>query len=505
MPSKEKIVKSNSFIKSDLFILILLAIAKLILHLLTNNQYGFHRDELATLYDARNLAWGFIAYPPLTPFLGSIELKLFGTSLVGFRFFSALSQSIVMVIAGLMAKELGGYRKAQIFAALGTGIGVLTLIQGALFQYVAFDFMWVVLLAYFTLRLLKTDDPRWWLAMGTVIGLGMMTRYTMGVHVIGLVLAVLLTQMRKHLKSPWLWAGATIALIIFSPNLIWQIQHNFISFEFQKSIHERDVNIGRADGYFTDQLLMANPFMLPLWIAGLLSYLRESKYRVLGWMYLIPVTIFFLMQGRGYYPAPTYPMLIAAGAVVFERNLGTLTPKKALRDLTWNWAAILLGLVIGGALMLPLAPVNSAMWNISYAVHDNFSEQLGWRELNQHIAEVYHALPADEKLRAGILAGNYGEAGALELYGGEYNLPQVISPVDSFWLQGAPAENIDVVIVIGYSKETAEKYFNSCVTAGEITNLYDVVNEESELRDFFLCKGLRQPWSELWIAMQRFM
>ncbi len=498
-------MKTNSFIKSDLFILILLAATKLTLHLLTNNQYGFHRDELATLHDARNLAWGFIAYPPLTPFLGSIELKLFGTSLVGFRFFSALSQSIVMVIAGLMAKELGGSRKARIFAALGTGIGILTLIQGALFQYVAFDFMWVVLLAYFTIRLLKTDDPRWWLAMGTVIGLGMMTRYTMGVHIIGLVFAVLLTPTRKHLKSPWLWAGAAIALIIFLPNLIWQIQHNFISLEFQRSIHERDVNIGRADGYFTDQLLMANPFMLPVWIAGLLSYFRESKYRMLGWMYLIPVTIFFLMQGRGYYPAPTYPMLIAAGAVIFERRLATLAPKEALRHLTWNWVAILLGLVIGGVLMLPLAPVNSAIWNISYAAHDNFSEQLGWRELNQHIAKVYHALPADEKARAGILAGNYGEAGALELYGSEYDLPQVISPVDSFWLQGAPAENIDVLIVVGYSKETAEKYFNSCTLAGEITNQYNVVNEESERRDFFLCKGLHQPWSELWIAMQRFM
>ena len=358
-------MKSNPFIKSDLFILIFLAAIKMTLHLLTNNQYGFHRDELATLHDARNLAWGFIAYPPLTPFLASIELKFFGTSLVGFRFFSALAQSIVMVIAGLMAKELGGTRKAQIFAAFGTGIGVFTLIQGALFQYVAFDFLWVVLLAYFTIRLLKSDDPRWWLAIGIVIGLGMMTRYTMGVHVIGLVLAVLFSQTRKQLKSPWLWAGVTIAIIIFLPNLIWQIQHNFISLEFQKSIHERDISIGRANGYFTDQLLMANPFMLPFWISGLLFYFREAKYRMLGWMYLIPVIIFFLMQGRGYYPAPTYVMLIAAGAVVFERRLETLAPKNALRQSISNWIFLIAGLFVGGALMLPLAPINSTMWNIS--------------------------------------------------------------------------------------------------------------------------------------------
>jgi MFS family permease len=489
---------NKSFLKSDLFILILLAAAKFILHLLTNHQYGFHRDELAMLHDARNLAWGFVAYPPLTPFIGSIELALFGTSLVGFRFFSALAQSIVMVIAGLMAKELGGSRKAQILAALGAGIGILTLIQGALFQYVAFDFLWFVLLAYFTIRLLKSDDPRWWLAIGGVIGLGMMTRYTMGVYVVSLVLATLVTTARKYLKSPWLWAGAALAFIIFLPNLIWQIQHDFISLEFQQAIHERDVRIGRADGYLTDQLLMPNPFMLPFWVAGLIFYLRESKYRMIGLMYLFAVTIFFLMQGRGYYPAPTYVMLVAAGMTVFVES------RPAPRRLTWGWVAVSLGFIIAGALTLPIAPVNSALWNISYEVHDNFSEQLGWRELNDHVAEIYHALPADEQSRAGILAGNYGEAGALELYGAEYDLPQVISPVDSFWLKGPPAESIDVLIVVGHPKERAEMYFNSCELAGEVTNQYGVMNDEARLKDIFLCKGLRQPWAEMWDEMQSF-
>ncbi len=489
---------NKSFYKSDLFILILLAAAKFILHLLTNHQYGFHRDELAMLHDARNLAWGFVAYPPLTPFLGSIELTLFGTSLVGFRFFSALSQSFVMVIAGLMAKELGGSRKAQILAALGAGIGILTLIQGALFQYVAFDFLWFVLLAYFTIRLLKSDDPRWWLAMGAVIGLGMMTRYTMGVYVVGLMLATLSTPARKYLKSPWLWAGAMLALIIFLPNLIWQIQHDFISLEFQQAIHERDVRIGRTDGYLTDQLLMPNPFMLPFWVAGLIFYLRESKYRMIGWMYLFSVTIFFLMQGRGYYPAPTYVMLVAAGMTVFVES------RPAPRRLTRGWVSVSLGFIIAGALTLPVAPVNSTLWNISYEVHDNFSEQLGWRELNEHVAEVYYALPANERSRAGILAGNYGEAGAIELYGAEYDLPQIISPVDSFWMQGAPAETIDVLVVVGYSKENVESFFTSCELAGEVSNQYGVLNDEARLKDILLCKGLRQPWSEMWDEMQRF-
>lgn len=486
---------NKSFYKSDLFILIFLAATKFILHLLTNHQYGFHRDELATLHDARNLAWGFIAYPPLTPFLASIELKLFGTSLVGFRFFSALAQSVVMVFAGLMAKELGGSRKIQILSALGAGIGILTLIQGALFQYVAFDFLWVVLLAYFTLRLLNTDNPRWWLAIGIVIGLGMMTRYTMGVHVIALIIAVMVTPARKYLRSPWLWLGALAAFLIFLPNLIWQIQNDFISLEFQAAIRARDISIGRADGFLLDQLLMPNPFMLPFWVAGVIFLFRSEKYRALALLSTLPVLIFFLLQGRGYYPAPIYVMLIAAG----------MTTSKPASSLTGTWVTVSLGFLIAGALTLPIAPVNSTLWNISYEVHDNFSEQIGWRELTEQVADVYQSLPEEEQTRAGILAGNYGEAGALELYGSEFNLPQVISPANSFWLQGIPVETIDVLVVVGYSEETAETLFNSCDVAGEVSNSYNVLNEESNGGIILVCKGLQRPWTELWLIMRRFM
>lgn len=495
---------NKSFFKSDLFILILLAAAKFTLHLLTNHNYGFHRDELATLHAARNLAWGFVSYPPLAPFLGSIELNLFGATTVGFRVFSALSQAIVMVIAGLMAKEFGGSRRVQILAALGAGINVLSIIQGALFQYVAFDFLWVVMLSYFIIRLLNTDDARWWLAIGLVIGLGMMTRYTMGVYVIALVLSTLITPARKHLKSRWLWLGAGLALLIFLPNLLWQIQHDFISLNYQAAIHERDVRIGRADGYLPEQLLMANPFMLPFWIAGLLFCFRESKYKMIGFMYLFPVLTFLIMQGRGYYPAPSYVVLVAAGMFVFDRWLGTLNPKPALLYRTLGWSALLLGFIFVAALGLPIAPVNSAVWNINREVHDDFAEQIGWREMTEAVADVYQSRPREEKARAGILAGNYGEAGALDLYGPEYNLPQVISPVNSFWMKGPPSENIDVLIVVGYPDNSASSYFNSCQLVGAVSNSYGVNNEEAELRDIYLCQGLRKPWADMWDGMLRF-
>lgn len=149
---------------NDMSILILLAVARLALHLFTNNQYGFHRDELAILDDARYLAWGYVNYPPITPFIGRVALELFGTSLVGIRFFSALALSIVMVLTGLMSRELGGTIRAQVVASLAAAIAPMSLIMGAMFQYTAFDYLWWVLIAYLMMRLLKSNDPRWWQA-----------------------------------------------------------------------------------------------------------------------------------------------------------------------------------------------------------------------------------------------------------------------------------------------------------------------------------------------------
>src|SRR6185503_13208965 len=173
-----KLSKSKTFL-TDTSILILLGLGLFLLHMFTNHQYGFHQDEMVVLDNANNLDWGFVEYPPLTPFLARIEITLFGLSLVSARTLAALAHSIVLVLTGLMARELDARRPAQILAAIAAAIAPIALIQGSLIQYVTFDFLWSVWLAYLVIRLLKSGDPRWWLAIGAVIGLGMMTKYTM--------------------------------------------------------------------------------------------------------------------------------------------------------------------------------------------------------------------------------------------------------------------------------------------------------------------------------------
>jgi hypothetical protein len=499
----------NQFRAGDVGILLLLGLMTVVIHALTNTQYGFHRDELATLDDARHLDWGYVAYPPVTPFIARLALTIFGPSLVGLRLFSSLAIAGAAVFTGLMVRELGGSRRAQVIAAIATSIAPVSLISGSLFQYFAFDYLGWVLLAYLMIRLLNSEDPRWWLGIGIVIGLGMMTKYTMGLFVAGIAAGVILTTSRHNLKSPWLWAGAALSLVLFLPNLIWQAQHHFISLDFLKTIHARDVRIGRTTHNFLEQFFIcANVFTIGIWTRGLWSYLFNDdarRYRVLGWMYVVPLAVLLVTRGRSYYLAPAYPMLFAAGTVAWERRLTQLPVNQARLRVTVRWASLGIGALAFAAVMLPIAPVNSGWWKITNKLHDNFREEIGWPELVQTVAGIYQSLPAEEKARTGILAGNYGEAGAIDLYGPAHGLPQAISGINSYWLRGYGNPPPETIIALGRSKEGLNQIFATCSLAGHITNRYGVENEETrDHPDIFVCRSPRESWDTLWQKLRSF-
>jgi len=493
-------IRASTFESGIGFLLILVA-AKILFHTLTNNEYGFHRDELATLDDARHLAWGYVAYPPVTPFFGRISLELFGTSLRGFRFFAVLAGAVAVFVTGLTARELGGKRFAQAVAAVAVAFSPLGLASSRVMQYVAFDYLAWVLLAYAVVRLLNADDPRWWLAISAVIGFGMMTKFTMILFVAGDVSGVLLTAARRQLRSPWLWCGVAVSLAVFLPNLIWQIQHSFISIDFLTSIHARDIRIGRTDNFLATQLLTgAGLFAIPLAVAGFVWLFTShgKRYRLLAWMFIVPLVLFTIAKGRNYYQAPAYPMLFAAGAVWLERWRSVVA-----RGITWT--ALAANAVSGIAFLVPVAPVGSALWKSANNMSDDFREEIGWPELVKTVADIRDSLPQEDRAHLGVMAGNYGEAGAIDLYGGDFGLPPAISGINSFWLRGYGDPAPQNLIVIGLSKSFLEGAFESCNLAGHITNSYGVVNEEtSRHQDVFVCRRLRQPWPEFWKSFRYF-
>jgi 4-amino-4-deoxy-L-arabinose transferase-like glycosyltransferase len=291
-----------------------IALIVTLIHMLTNGRYGFHRDESQFLSDARHMDWGFVAYPPFTPFVERIGLDIFGVSMVGLRLFSVIAQAVAIVVTGLMARQLGGGRLAQITAALAVATSGLPAFEGTEFQYSTFDYLWWVLIAYFVIRLLKSENPRWWMAIGAAIGFGLLTKYTICFFIAGILGGMVFTGARRFFLSLWFWGGVGVALLIFLPNFVWQVRHGFISVHFLQHIHVRDVGEGRADGFWRDQFIIcANLFAAPLWIGGLVAFLRDRRYRMLGWMYVIVVALFLFGKGRGYYAAAAYPMLMAMG------------------------------------------------------------------------------------------------------------------------------------------------------------------------------------------------
>ncbi len=493
---------------SDFGILVLLAIAVVFLHILTNGQYGFHRDELLTLNNARHLDWGYVLYPPMTPFLGRVELDLFGSSLRGFRFFAAVSQGLVLLLAGLAARELGGKREAQLLAVLAVGSAGPSLVAGWFLGYTTFDYMWWVVVAYFVIRLLKSEDPRWWIGVGAAIGMGMMAKYAMAFLVMGVAGAVLLTPARRYLKSPWLWCGATVALLIMLPNIRWQFHHHFVTLEWLKSVHARDIGRGWTDYFLPNQLWKcANPATLPLWCAGLWYFFAVpdgKRFRMLGWMYVIPLLALFVARGRDYYLAPAYPMLLAAGAVWGEHWVSSLSAHSALAVRRITWRTLFFSGLATAAVTLPLSPLNSAWWHVADQLNGgNFNMQIGWPELAETLAKIRDSLPVNDRARLGILAGDEGETGAVNLYGPAYGLPGAISGMNSNWLRGYGDPLPQTLIVVGLPRDFLERNFESCELAGRLTNRYGIVNATIDgYADVFVCRNLRQPWPDFWAHFQ---
>jgi hypothetical protein len=491
--------------RADLVPVLAIAAIAAIGHILTNGQYGFHRDELQFLSDARHLDWGFVAYPPFTPFIEHISLALFGLSLVGLRLFSVLAQTAVILLSGLMARELGGRRLAQVTAALAVALSPLPIFEATEFQYTSFEMLWWVLVAWFTIRLLKSENPRWWLAIGAAVGMGLLTKYSIVFYIAGILIGVVLTAARRFLKSGWFWAGIALALLIFLPNFLWQVHHDFISYHFLQHIHTRDVGQGRANGFLKAQFLgCANLFAAPLWLAGLVALLRSPRYRMLAWMYLVPFAILWFAKGRFYYLCAAYPMLIAMGAVVGERWVRAL-PRLVRVAIEIVFFA---GILAFGALVLAgWVPIASSgpLRDFALSHSEDLREEIGWDEMVRTVASIRDSLPPDQQAHLGITVGNYGEQGAIEMLGPAYHLPPPISTTNSAWLRGYPVPPPTTIIALGISREDADSIFTNCRWAGHNGNSEGIRNEESQFHpDIFVCGPPRLPWTKLWQEHQDF-
>jgi hypothetical protein len=506
---------------SGMAVVAALAAVKLLLHLASTGRfgYGFFIDELYFLATSEHLSWGFVDMPPLFPALTAGVRALFGDSLLAIRLVPALAGAGLVLLTGLMARDLGGRRFAQGMAALAVLTAPLWMVLFSLHTMNAVEQLFWTAGAWLVLRIVRDDRPEGWLLFGVLCGLGLLNKHSMAFFGAAMVAGLLLTPERRALRSRWLWLGGLAAVALFLPNLLWMVRHHFPHFEMLRNIKAegRDVHLNPLQ-FMLQQVLLFNPLAAPLWLGGLAWFLfgREGRrYRILGIAYLAVLAEMFLLDGRVYYPAPAYPMLLAGGAVALERWLAARSGRG------WRFAgpAYAAALALSGAVLAPLwVPLLPPETAIRYSQALGFSQprienhelgplpqlmadRFGWPEMAQEVVRVYRSLPPADQAKAAIFGQNYGQAGAIDHYGPALGLPKAISGHLTYYLWGPRGYTGEVMIVLDDSREKLSRLFTSVELAGHVTHPYSMPYQHF---DVWLCRGLRQPMATLWPQVKRY-
>jgi hypothetical protein len=491
-------------------VIIGIAVCKFLVHLYAGRHYGYFVDELYYLACSRHLDWGYVDQPPLIAVITWVARSLFGDSLPAIRLFAALAGACEVALTALIARELGGNRFAQGLAALAILVAPGLLAGDSFLSMNAFEPLFWMGCAWLLVRIIKTGNQKLWIWFGLLAGVGLENKYSMLIFGAGIVLGLLLTPQRRVLASPWVWIGGAIAALIFLPNLIWNIHHHFPFLELQKNIRSsgRDVSLGPV-AFFRQEILLMHPLTLPIWLAGLWFFFWSKSgkaFRALGWAWVFTAAVVVTLSPRVYYLFPAFPLLFAGGAVVWEDWLN----RPRLLQLKIAWIVLM---IASAAILAPLAiPILPPEKYIAYtkalhlappAIETNklgplpqlFADQFGWEEMTATVAQVYNGLPPDVRAKTAIFGQNYGQAGAIDLFGPKYGLPPAISGHQTYFLWGPRNYTGESVIVMAGRQATLESQFTSVQKVASVYNPYSMPYEHF---DIFYCRGLRQPLSEIW-------
>ena len=456
------------------------------------------------------MAWGYVDQPPLSVALVRLSRTVFGdASLWGLRFFPALAFGATVVLTGLAARELGGQRFAQAFAALLIAISPF-LIAAHLAGPTVYDLMFWSLVALLVIRILRTDDQRLWLLVGAVVGVALLNKQTILFLVIGLVAGFLVNRQWRLFAAPWFWLAALIAIAIWSPNLLWQAQHGWPVLEMSGSLQTNHSGFGDSLTFVILQFVLPGPWSAPVWLAGLWALWREQRlrrYRAFAVAYLLLfLTIGVALGDRAYHVGPLYVVLLAVGAGITadvvagrRRFFSERPPGRRLlwrsQRAAWLWVGVFAAVML--PVSLPLLPASVLATLPLQKANYNMGEEIGWPELVRTVADVYYSLPPAERAKTAIVGGNYGESGAIDRYGPALGLPRAYSGHNSYWWWGPPPDGVDNAILIGWSVEWAPTVFDSVKQAATVENASDVDNDEEGM-PILLARDMQASWSDVW-------
>ncbi len=499
------------------------AAGKLALHLvvLAVSPFGIQRDAFLYFAMGDHLRFWRMDFPPLIAILGNVQTALFGHTMAAARIFPALEGTIILVLAAMIARELGGGAFAQGLTALAMLAGGIFLRPSTLFQPVVLDQLWWTLSLYALIRAGRaaTDGDaraqrRWWLAFGVALGLGLLTKFSILFLGLAALAALLATPLRRSLRTPWPWVAAAIAFAIGSPSIVGQVA---LGYPVVGQMHDLAAQQLSHVSWIT--FIIAQPFMVgfaawPLAVAGavaLVAWKPLRPFRTAGWACVFAFVLLLALHGKAYYIGPIYPTLLAAGAVWLERSGSGSTPR--VRP-AFRWALVVV-MAAQGAIGLPVSlPVLSREATARYIVNlgaewalgtnrggsdllpQDFADQTGWQHQAQALARVYRSLPPADQAQAVIGAANYGEAGAAEFYGKQYGLPPVVCGCGSYWFFGPGARPGTVLIAIGNDSSNIAQIYGQVRRAAWVLSAWSV-QEERDV-PIYIARAPKMTLQQVW-------
>ena len=451
-------------------------------------RYGWHRDELYFLQAGRNLDWGYIDQPPFTPFVARVADELARHDLVAIRVPAAAATGITVLLGAAIVRELGAARRGQILGAAAVAAGGFVLGAGHLLSTATFDVTFATALFLVTVRLLRTGEPRWWVAFGGVAGAALLNKHLIVLPVLALLVGLAVERRWDLLRSSWLLAGGALAAVVAAPNLVWQAANGWPQLDMAGALSERLAAESRAL-LIPSQALFLGPLLVPLlWWGGRWLWPDQAArpFRPLLWAWPVGLALTFASGGRPYYAFPLTLLVALVGVAADDRRP---EPRRALPWLVAANAAIVLPLA------LPLLPLS--MMEPAVAANEALAETVGWPELVEQVAAVVEGLPSDERRRVVLLTASYGEAGALDRFGPEHGLPPAHSAHNSYADFRRPAYDGATVVAVRYRMEHLEPHFEQCEQVAEIEVVHDIPNEINGT-PILVCRGLRGTWDEVW-------
>jgi hypothetical protein len=474
------------------------AVAVGILLVATSSRYGYHRDELYFRLLGQQPAWGYVDQPPATPLLARLTVELLGDHLWALRLPGALALVGTAVLTALLARELGGGRSAQTLAA-ASSLTLFPLIFGHVLLTATLDMVLTSGILLCVARALLRN-PRWWLAVGLLAGLSLHNKNLIVLTLAAIGVGLALVGPRQVLWSRWLLAGVGLALIVGAPNLAYQVANDWPQLEMGRAI-ERNKGEESRILFVPMQVVLLGVFLTPVWVAGIVHLLRAPglrPVRALAVAYPVLSGLVLVSGGQPYYTSGLVLALFAAGSIPTVRWSSGRSGRRLALGAALGASAILSAIVA-----LPALPVSILARTPIAEINQATSDQIGWPAYVGQVAEVHGDLPPAQAARAVIITANYGEAGALDRFGGPHDLPAVFSGHPDLWFQGQPPDDADVVIAVGFSLGWVDWAFDSCRLAVQLDNGVDIPNED-QLRPVLVCRGPTGSWDDLWPRFQHY-